>query len=235
MNIVIAILCAAITGTFFLSACGSDKENSGSSKNNKITSSSVSAESEKAESTVSVEKEDTDSSYSDSDTTKITLNGDSVKIEGDGAQADGGKITVSKAGSYFLSGKLNDGQVIINAGKDDTVKLILNNAEITSSSSSAIYASKCGKTIIVLNENTTNTISDTKTTSGDSQDDDSPNAAVYIQDDLTILGEGTLNVNGNAHNGITTKDTLIITGGKILILYRNIILQIHMIMKKLQT
>ena len=229
-TIMVAVFCAAITGNMLLAGCSTNEtEDTDTSNVSSVTS--VVSSTEKVESTVSVEEEDTDASYSESDSTKITLNGKSASVEGDGAKADGGTITISKAGTYILSGTLDDGQVVIEAGKNDTVKLVLNNASVTSSTAPAIYASKCDKTILVLEKGTTNTLADgkdyvkeetteTSTTSESSatEDDDSsdnPNAAVYVKDDLTILGEGTLNVTGNAKNGITSKDVLRITSGTV--------------------
>lgn len=228
--ITVALFCAAITGNMILAGCTEDNTETTETSSASSVASVVVSE-EKVESTVSVEEEDTDASYSESDSTKITLSGKTASVEGEGAKADGGTITISKAGTYVLSGTLDDGQVVIEAGKNDTVKLILNNASITSSTAPAIYASKCEKTILVLEKGTTNTLADgkdyvkedtteTSTTSESSateedESSDNPNAAVYVKDDLTILGEGTLNVTGNAKNGITSKDVLRITSGTI--------------------
>ena len=60
----------------------------------------------------------------------ITLNGDSIDLAGSGATVDGNKITISSAGIYTISGKLNDGQIVVNAGDNDKVKLILNGIDI---------------------------------------------------------------------------------------------------------
>ena len=227
---IIALLTAAMAGSMILTGCSaSDTDTSAaSSVSSSVSASSAGAEtvstpSDSTASTVTVDSNDTDSSYNESESVKITLNGSSADINGNGAKADGGTITISAAGTYIISGTLDDGQIVIEAGKNDTVKLILNNATIKSSTTAAIYASKCEKTIIVLEDGTTNTISDgsnyTDTTeTSDTEDDsdsNSPNAAIFIQDDLTILGTGTLNVTGNSNNGITSKDTLKITSGTI--------------------
>ena len=51
----------------------------------------------------------------------ITLNGDSIDLNGSGAKVDGSKITINSAGIYTITGKLNDGQIIVNAGDNDKV------------------------------------------------------------------------------------------------------------------
>ncbi len=215
-TLMIAVLCMTLAGSAALTGCGQT-----TTENSAVVSASSAAAS-----TVTLDGADTDDSYSEADSVKITLDGTSAKAEGDGVSIDGGTVTIKAAGTYVVSGTLSDGSIVIDAGKDDQVKLVLNNADISSTSSSAIYAAKCAKTIILLAEGTTNTVSDGSSYVADSSDtetdgEDLPNAAVFVKDDLTILGEGTLNVKGNARNGITSKDTLIITGGNINITSAN--------------
>ena len=235
-NISIALLCAALAGSMVLSGCGTSESAESSSEKNvstvsesSDTKSEAASANEKTASSVDFDKEDTDTSYDENGSVSITLNGNSASVSGDGAKADGSTVTISKAGTYVISGKLDDGNIVIAADKNDTVKLVLNNAEINSKTTSAIYSSKADKTIILLQDGTVNTISDgsdyvtksdTSSESSDSDtdtsdDSDAPNAAIFIQDDLTILGNGTLNVTGNANNGITSKDTLRISSGTI--------------------
>lgn len=215
-----AVLCALIAGTFLLSGCTGNNENSSSvssaASQTSVTSevSEITQTSEKAESSVQLEASDTDETYNSESSTSIKLDGTSAAVTGSGAAAEKGIVRITAAGTYVISGKLSDGQIIIEAGKDDEVKLVLDNADITSTSAPAIYASKCKKTIILLNEGTENSLTDGSSyTSG--EDDDAPNAALFVQDDLTILGKGTLNVKGNNNNGITSKDTLKITDGTV--------------------
>ena len=207
-TLIVAALCLTIAGTAALSGCTGE----GGETDNGSTPSGSSS------SAVSVEKEDTDSTYSDADSIKINLSGNGASVEGSGANVEGSTIKITSAGTYVVSGNLSDGNIVIDAGKDDQVKLVLNNASISSSSAAAINVQKCRKVLLVLEKGTDNTVSDGGTYSesgSDSDDSASANAAIYAESDLTILGEGTLNVNGNYHNGITSKDTLLITGGNI--------------------
>lgn len=231
-NFVIALLSTAVAGSVLLCGCnqtGANSSNNNSTSATQTTKSdnsennSDSSETTKTEaSVVEFSQEDTDTSYNNSDSTSITLNGTTATASGDGVEINGSTITITAAGTYVVSGKLTDGNIVINAGKDDTVKLVLNNAEISSSQTSAIYASQCEKTIILLQDGTENSLSDgssyvSESSSDDSSDTKSPNAALYVQDDLTILGNGSLTVTGNARNGITSKDTLRISGGNITV------------------
>ncbi len=212
-RITFALFCAILSSGLVLTGC-SDKENGASSQE---SSRKVSA-GEGVTSKVTVDNEDTDSSYDESGAVKITLNKTSAAVEGEGAKADGSTVKVSSAGTYKISGSLENGNIVIEAGKEDTVRLVLDNASIKCSTAPAIYASECKKVIIVLGDKTENTLSDGN---GYVNDDNSPDAAVYVKDDLTILGSGTLNVTGNAKNGITSKDTLRITGGNISVTAAN--------------
>ncbi len=92
--------------------------------------------------------------------------------------------------------------------------MILAGVNITSSQSAALYI-QSGKATIELQAGTTNTLTDGATYSN--QVDDEPNATIFAKEDLDITGNGTLIVNGNYNDGITTKDDLNITSGTITV------------------
>ena len=145
--------------------------------------------------------------YSTEDTVKIDL---SAPKEADGVKVSGSTVTITEAGTYVLSGTLTDGQVIIDAGDEDDVRLVLENASITCTTTAPIYAKNADKVIISLPENTESSVTDTVTgTDGN----DALTAAIFAKCDLSVNGTGTLNVNANANDGITSEDKLKITGG----------------------
>lgn len=145
--------------------------------------------------------------YSTEDTVKIDL---SAPKEADGVKVSGSTVTITEAGTYVLSGTLTDGQIIIDAGDEDDVRLVLENASITCTTTAPIYAKNADKVIISLPENTESTVTDTVTgTDGN----DELTAAIFAECDLSVNGTGTLNVNANANDGITSEDKLKITGG----------------------
>lgn len=141
--------------------------------------------------------------------TNISLEGTTVTITGDGAEFENGKVVITKAGEYTLSGTLDDGQIFVNATKSDKVYLILNNVDIKCSTSAAIYIACADKTTIIANSGTTNKLTDGKSYKFDSVEDE-PNACIYSADDMTIKGEGVLNVVGNYKNGISSKNDITI-------------------------
>ena len=150
-------------------------------------------------------------------TTTITLNGDTIAVDGVGAIVSGTTATIQSAGTYTLSGTLTDGQIVVDTQQEGTVRLILNGVSLSSSTTAPIYVANADKVVIELATGTTNTVSDASTYVYASADVDEPNAAIFSADDLTIYGEGALVVNGNANDGIASKDGLIIAGGTITV------------------
>ncbi|WP_421084343.1 carbohydrate-binding domain-containing protein [Rothia nasimurium] len=131
----------------------------------------------------------------------------------EGVTVDNGLITITAAGNYRLTGTLADGQVVVAAGEEDVVRLILDNASITNKDGAAIDAESANETIIYTESGTTNTIADGSTYAATGTED--PDAALYARTDLTLAGEGTLKVSGNYGDGIASGDGLTIAGGTI--------------------
>jgi hypothetical protein len=136
---------------------------------------------------------------------KISFNGDTADISGDGAALSNGILTIGKAGTYVLSGTWSNGQVRIDAGKEDIVHLILNGATIHCKDNAPLYAANACKVILSLVKDTINELSDGNAyTDGGAE----PAAALYAKDSLTINGRGTLKVIAGFKHGILSKDDL---------------------------
>ncbi len=171
------------------------------------------------------------SSYTDhktQDYEKVTLKGNSISFEGKGATVSGSDLLITAAGTYVLSGTLNDGAIIIDSADAENVTLVLDNASITCKDGAPIYVKNCGKNIIIsVPEGTTNTITDGlnytyeyKTETTDTETNKTsvvPSAAIYSKDDLKINGSGKLTVNANYKDGITGKDDVEIAETTLLI------------------
>jgi hypothetical protein len=166
---------------------------------------------------VKYDSEDLDSSASSSATSYITLQGDSVSIEGSGATVDGNVVTITSAGEYSISGVLNDGQIRVDTEDEETVVLVLNGADVACSTSAPIYVENADKVVLTLAGGTENRVTDGASYILEDAESDEPNAAIFSNDDLTINGAGALTVNANYNNGITSQDDLKITGGNITV------------------
>lgn len=165
----------------------------------------------------SYSSEDLNTDLNQADTSYITLNGDSITVEGAGATVDGNTVTITSAGTYSITGTLNNGQIAVNTEDEETVTLVLNGINITNTSTSPIYVLSADKVVLTLADGTENIITDGASYVFASAETDEPNAAIFSKDDLTINGSGSLTVYANYNNGIATKDDLKITGGNITV------------------
>ncbi|MGE4548179.1 MAG: carbohydrate-binding domain-containing protein [Intestinibacillus sp.] len=163
--------------------------------------------------------EDSDATWDAASATAIVWSGASASVSGGGATASGGTVTISAAGTYVLSGT-GTGQVVISAGKEDLVRLVLNGLSLTNETGAPVYVEQAEKAVVILADGTTNTLADDKTYTL-AEGEDEPDAALFSKADLSITGSGALTVNANYKNGIASKDDLIITDGTITVTAAN--------------
>ena len=146
----------------------------------------------------------------------ITGNGTKCEIDGDNAALADGILTLSADGVYILSGNFTDIVIMVSAGDEDKVQLVLDNATIESSKGPAIYLQNADKVFITLPEDSESLVSDGvnyTVTDGDTTLD----AAIFSRADLCINGKGTLNVAGNYKHAIVSKDDLVIVHATLTI------------------
>jgi len=168
--------------------------------------------------TVSYEftEDDTDDNWNANSATTVAFNGNTARISGSGAAFSGGTLTIRETGTYVLSGTLVNGQVLINAARNDVVRLVMNNVSLRNETGPAIYAQRAGKVVLILESGSVNTVSDGLSNSA-SRNSDEQSAAIFVQNNLSITGSGTLTVNGNYRHGVRAQDILAITGGVITV------------------
>lgn len=154
---------------------------------------------------------DLEGTYDESAAIPIQLSGDSAACDSSAVTVEGSTITITAEGVYLLSGTLTDGQIVVNAGETDKVQLVLAGADITSSTSAAIYALEGDKVFVTLAEGTENTL----TNGGEyvAIDDNNIDGVIFAKTDLTLNGTGSLTINAQAGHGVVSKDDLVITGG----------------------
>ena len=151
----------------------------------------------------------------------ITLNGDSAEVRGGGAMAMGSTVTIGAVGEYWISGTLNDGQIVVDTGEDAVnVTLVLDGVDITNKSGPAIWVRQAKNVHLVLNADHNSLTSGVEADLA-SYDESRSGAALYSEDDLKIEGGGRLDVYGYLNNGIACKDDVKIDSGDIVIVAAN--------------
>ncbi len=156
-------------------------------------------------------KEDTDVTHADdAENYRVSITGDFTVTSdtSDGVTQSGSVYTITKAGEYTVTGLLSEGQLIVDAGDEDEVTIVLNGTSITCSSGSPIYVKNASKVEIKSEENSFNEVIDNRTEATEDSSDDAVNAAIYATCDLKLVGKGALVVTGNYNNGIQSKDNL---------------------------
>ncbi len=150
----------------------------------------------------------------------ITLNGDAVAVSGTGASVAGSVVQITAGGVYTVRGKLQNGQLLVNAPKQE-VQLIFDGVDLTCETGSPLFIVHAKTVTLTLADGSENALTDGKTyTYADefsSQEDDEPNACLYSKADLVINGTGTLGVTARCRNGITSKDTLTVTDAALTV------------------
>lgn len=156
-------------------------------------------------------KRDLAGTYEESETVKITLSGKTATCESSNVQIENGVVTIKAAGVYVLSGTLTDGTIVVDAGDDDKVQLVLDGASITAADYATVYAKNADKVFVTLAEGTENSliVSDDYVQT----DDNNVDAVIFAKCDLTLGGGGSLSVKDTVGHGIVSKDDLVVTGG----------------------
>lgn len=182
---------AVILSVLLLSSC--DKKN---------TASVITSSGGKANTSVSTDNmdfdfsnKDTEYDYDESEATVIKESEDAVKI--------------TAAGTYVITGRHSS--ITVSAPDSAKVRIILKNATVQNSSGPAIYITAADKVFITAYKDTVNTVSDGSTYSSDF-DGTNVDGAVFSKAELTLNGEGTLNVTGSYKCAVVSKDDLIICG-----------------------
>ena len=126
---------------------------------------------------------------------------------------ESGSVTITQAGTYLLSGTLTDGQILIDAPEDAKVKLLLNGISVTRQGHAALYARSADKLILSTVAGSVNLLA----SAGDfvQVDDRNVDAALFACCDLTLNGEGTLNLSSDTGHGIVSKDDLKLKAGTV--------------------
>lgn len=151
-----------------------------------------------------ISTDDMDFEFSNNDTT-YDYDESEAKTVGDSEKT----VKITAEGTYVVSGEHES--ITVSAPDTAKVRIILKNATVSNTSGPAIYIEKADKVFITACEGTVNTLSDGTSYTGDFKDTNI-DGAIFSKTDLTLNGEGTLNITGNCKCGVVSKDDLIICG-----------------------
>ena len=136
-------------------------------------------------------------------TAEMTLDIDPLS----GVTVNGATATITSAGTYTLSGTMEDGRIIVNINGEESVTLVLDGVNISCSTHAPIYVAKAKNVFVVLADGSENILAD-----NENNDDDS---VLLSRDNLTLSGNGSLTVIANNNDGIRSNSGLTIESGTI--------------------
>lgn len=192
---------AAVILTMCLMTAGCDR----------ISTPTITASGSQTTITSDITKEDTDVTHTDdAENYRVAITGDFTITSdtSDGITHSGSVYTITKSGEYTVAGLLSEGQLIVDAGNEDKVTIVLNGTSVTCSTGSPIYVKNASEVKIKSEENSFNEVIDNRAEATEDSSDDTGNAAIYAACDLKLVGKGALVVTANYNNGIQSKDDL---------------------------
>ena len=139
------------------------------------------------------------------DSSRATTDDFTITSDAGAIMPVGSVYTITAAGEYTLSGLLSDGQIAVDVGDDDEVKLLLDNASISCSFGAPLLVKNAAEVTLKAEKDTYNTVTDLRTGSAEGVEED---AAIYAASDLKLTGSGTLIVETAFDNGVKSKDDL---------------------------
>lgn len=149
--------------------------------------------------------------YWDATADLIALTGDTADTSSHVVSVEDGVVTILDGGAYVLTGTLTDGQVIVDVKDDEKVQLVLDDVDITCSYSAAILVRQADKVFITLADGTENALTST------GFEDDTVDAVIFSDEDLTFNGTGALAITSPAGSGIDGNDDVKFAAGTYVI------------------
>lgn len=143
----------------------------------------------------------------------VILDGTTASSDSSAVSTNDGVVTITAGGTYRLSGTI-EGEVVIAAPDEEKVAIILSDAHINSENGAALAVQSADEVTIRLADGTSNTLSDGSSYGGG---EDEANSTLWSSSDLSITGNGALEVTGNNNDGIVSKDGLVIDSGTITV------------------
>ena len=152
----------------------------------------------------------------------IDLMGNSIGATTEAVSISGKTATITAGGEYTLRGKLDDGQIIVNAPEEGArVLLHLDGVTISNSTAPCILVQQCDKLKLILDKDSENLLISGEEGELAPAAEDANGGVIFSEDDLDFEGSGKLELRGYLNNGVTCKDDLAVQGGEITVLAAN--------------
>ncbi|MBQ3106619.1 MAG: carbohydrate-binding domain-containing protein [Eggerthellaceae bacterium] len=127
---------------------------------------------------------------------------------------EGSAVTITAEGTYVISGSLDNGQLVVDVPDENAkVQLVFDGVAIHNETGPAVYVKQVDKCFISLAAGSDNRLTD----GADyvlEEGSDEPYATLFSKDDLTLNGDGRLEVRSSYRHAICSKDDLVIGGGE---------------------
>lgn len=159
------------------------------------------------------EDDDYDAMIDEKKGIKIDLS-DISNVKGKNVSVSGNVLTISSSGTYILTGRLEEGQIIVNAKNSDKVRIVLNGVNLSSSTNTPIFIKNSKKTIITLASESENVLA---LKGSIDETEDNKNSVIFSKSDLSFNGTGVLNLSSLYGRGIISQDKIVFVDGKYAI------------------
>lgn len=206
------ILSVILSFIILLSGCGSENNEDNISGNTESNTQNGASQQLSIDVSEMFTDRDMATDYDEEKAAFITLSGNTASCESDAVTIDNSDITITDEGTYIVSGTLTDGTIIINADDTDKIQIVLNGANISRSSYSAVYVLSADKVFITTAEGSENNL--TSTGEYIQSDENNVDAVIFSKADLTLNGKGLLSIKADTGHGVVSKDDLVFTSGK---------------------
>jgi|GEM_PF-2940799 hypothetical protein len=162
----------------------------------------------------------------------ITFSDTGIQSDLVGVAINGTTLTINQAGTYMVTGTCKEGNIIVDAPEGKAIDLVLNDLNLTCSTTAPITIKSGSMVVLTLKEKTQNILTDNHAYSETVEQGEQtaetlletiPDAAISSKCPLMIRanGDGKLVVNANSYNGIVSSDTLTIESGVINVTAKN--------------
>lgn len=141
----------------------------------------------------------------------VTFSGTSVSSSADGVTVDGSTATITKSGSYELTGSASDARLVINTQELGDIFLYIENLDLTCSSDAPIEIKNAENVYLITSDGDKSSVTDGRPL-GEYEAD----SAIYGKCDISFQGEGELTVTSN-NTGIHSTDDVKIKAGTLIV------------------